>query len=219
MQSVKTERLFRGDPYLREFTATVTSIDGNAVVLDHTAFYANNGGQIGDTGTLNDIPAIDTQYLDESNLVHLVQPGVAALEVGMQVTGKIDWKRRYRIMRHHSAQHSVYLRFKEVQGAGLSTVKGGEVTPDKARVDWSYYEDVDVERIQALLDDVIQENRAIRLFASESDPTYRYFELEGFEAVPCGGTHVRSTAEIGPVKIKRKNMGKQGVRLYVTCTS
>ncbi len=219
MRSVKTERLFWVDPYLQEFTATVTSIEGNAVVLDRTAFYANSGGQIGDTGTLNDIPVIDTRYLDDSSLVHLVQPRMAALEVGMQVTGKIDWGRRYRIMRHHSAQHGVFLAFKEVQGAGLSTIKGGEVTPGKARVDWGYYEDVDVERIQALLDDVIQENRAIHLFPSAGDPTYRYFELEGFEAVPCGGTHVRSTSEIGPVTIKRKSMGKQGVRLYVTCTS
>lgn len=219
MRSVKTERLFWADPYLQEFTATVISIEGNAVVLDRTAFYANSGGQIGDTGTLNDIPVTDTQYLDEGDLVHLVQPGVEPLEVGAQVAGKVDWERRYRIMRHHSAQHSVYLAFKEVQGAGLSTVKGGEVAPDKARIDWSYYEDVDVERIQALLNDIIRENRAIRLFPSEDDPAYRYFELEGFEPVPCGGTHVRSTSEIGPIKIKRKNMGKQGVRLYVTCTS
>lgn len=219
MRSVSTERLFWTDPYLQEFTATVTSVEGSSVVLDRTAFYANSGGQIGDTGTLNDIPVTDTRYLDEGDLVHLLQSGAEAPEVGMQVAGKVDWERRYRIMRHHSAQHSAYLAFKEVQGAGLSTVKGGEVTPDKARVDWRYYEDVDVERIQDLLDDVIREDRAIRLYPSETDPTCRYFELEGFEPIPCGGTHVRSTSEIGPVNIRRKSMGKQGVRLYVTCTS
>ena len=216
MQHVNTERLFWVDPYLQEFTAIVTSIEGNAVVLDRTAFYANSGGQVGDTGTLNGVPVTDTRYIGDTDLAHFLQ-STEQLAVGMQVVGKVDWERRYRIMRHHSAQHSVYLAFKEVQGAGLSTVKGGEVGPDKARVDWSYYEDVDVERIQALLDDVIREDRAIRLFPSEDDPTYRYFELEGFEPVPCGGTHVRSTSEIGPVKIKRKSMGKQGVRLYVTC--
>lgn len=218
MQSVRTERLFWADPYLQKFTATITSIEGNAVALDRTAFYANSGGQIGDTGTLNDIPVIDTQYLNDVDLIHFLQSDTEPLEVGMRVTGKIDWERRYRIMRHHSAQHSVYLAFKEVQGAGLSTVKGGEVTPDKARVDWSYYEDVNIEAIQALLDHVVREGRTIRLFPSEDDPTYRYFELEGFEPVPCGGTHVRNTSEIGPIKIKQKNMGKQGVRLYVTCT-
>ncbi len=52
---------------------------------------------------------------------------------------------------------------------------------------------------------------------AKDDPTYRYFEMEGVEPTPCGGTHVRSTSEIGPIKIKRKSMGKQGVRLYVTC--
>lgn len=88
MQSVRTERLFWADPYLQEFTATITSIEGNAVALDRTAFYANSGGQIGDTGTLNDIPVTDTQYLNEGDLVHFLQSDAEPLEVGMQVLAR-----------------------------------------------------------------------------------------------------------------------------------
>jgi alanyl-tRNA synthetase len=219
LNSTTTERLFWADPYLQRFDATVTAVEADGVVLDRTAFYANSGGQVGDTGTLNDAPVIDTRYGSDGELVHLVQGDASRFAVGMRVTGQIDWDRRYRIMRHHSAQHGVFLAFKAVQGADLAAVKGGDVSADKARVDWGYFEDVHVERIEALLGDLIRANLAIRLYPSEDDPTYRYFELDGFEPIPCGGTHVGSTSEIGPVTIKRKSMGKQGVRLYVTCTT
>jgi len=98
-----TEKLYHGDPYLREFEAEVLGIDGNEVELDRTAFYPEGGGQVGDTGSIGGIRVVDTRIRND-RIVHVLE-APPRFDVGETVGCRIDWERRYRIMRLHSASH------------------------------------------------------------------------------------------------------------------
>jgi len=101
-----TEKLFWQDAYLKEFNAKVLEIRGKEVVLDKTAFYARSGGQPGDTGEINGIKVVDTYYDSNGNIVHLLErePNFKVNDI---VHGKIDWERRHKIMRLHTAAHII----------------------------------------------------------------------------------------------------------------
>ena len=207
-------RLFWEDSYRKEFDDTILDIIGNKVVLEHTAFYAESGGQSGDTGKINDVSVIDTQYSGSGKTIyHIVDPkDLKFLKKRSKVHGAIDWERRYKIMRHHSALHIVYLAFEVVHGK--HKIIGSQVREDKARVDFEYFDEVNLAEMQKVLDEAISKDIPIKVYPSEKDPDYRIWELEGYPTIPCGGTHVHKTGEIGTVSLKRKNLGSQGVRIY-----
>lgn len=235
-----TELLYLHDSYLREFDAAVTAVEGTAVVLDRTAFYAGGGGQPADTGALSwpDGSAVHVGEVRRAGfeVVHVVEgtpPPVGAL-----VRGALDWDRRFAIMRHHSALHVLVGVVYKVFGA---MVTGGAIYPDRARMDFAL-QDLNKERVAAIEQEanrVIAEGHRILVRSvpreeyERSDLTrlaknllppeiteVRVVEIEGFDAQADGGTHVANTLEIGRLVVtKTENKGKTNRRLEIALTA
>ena len=231
-----TELLFRDDAYLRSCTARVVAVDERGIRLDRTVFYPTGGGQPGDSGILRlaggtTVAIADTaKGASADEVVHVPVPGAALPLVGAEVTAEIDWGRRHRVMRMHTCLH---LLCAVVPGA----VTGGSVGDGRGRLDFDVPgAGLDKDAIAAGLNKLIAEGHAVapcwiddaELEArpelvrtmSVKPPTgagkVRLLEIDGVDLQPCGGTHVKNTAEIGPVEItKIENKGRQNRRINV----
>ncbi len=226
-----TRRLFHEDPYARTFTARVVGHKGRYLVLDRTAFYPTGGGQLHDTGT---IEACGESY----KVVAVEKVGDVVVHVldrefrgCAEVKGSIDWERRYRLMRHHTAVHILLGVLRRVLGEHVWQA-GAEKTPEKARLDVTHYEVPDPKTLKTIEDEVnriILEARPVRVrllprYEAEAaygfrlyqggvpmEPTIRVVEVEGVDAEACFGTHVANTAEVGAVKIVNVERIQDGV--------
>ena len=199
-----TVRLYDEDHYLREFDAKVMAVDGNHVELDMTAFYAESGGQSGDTGTLNEENVVYTKYIDERH-VHVME-NEPSFKVGDTVHGVIDWDRRYRIMKLHSASHMMeYFLWKHF---GYMKRTGSNVDDKKDRADYLHEERLDPETLKKVETDTnnfLVEGHPITITVdSEGIRTWRCGPVE----MHCAGTHVKNSDEIGLIQLKRKNPGR-----------
>jgi len=231
-----TQELFREDSYVRECDATVVAIDDGAVILDRTIFYPLGGGQPGDTGALKTpggatIRIADTRKDRESGThLHIPEDNAHGLKPGDSVTAEIDWDRRHRLMRMHTCLH---LLCAVVHGP----VTGGSVGEAKGRLDFDLPEmTLDKDHITAELNRLIEENHPVGAtwitddeMAAKPDLVrtmsvkppmgagrVRLMEIEGVDLQPCGGTHVRRTGEIGPVRVaKIENKGRQNRRINI----
>ena len=234
-----TELLFRDDAYLRSCTARVIAVDERGIRLDRTVFYPQSGGQPGDTGLLRradgaTVPIIDTRKGEGDEVLHLAAPGAALPGPGDAVTAEIDWDRRHRLMRMHSCLH---LLCAAVPGA----VTGGQVGDGKGRLDFDVPGDaLDKDAITRRLNELIGADRpAVPRWITDAElasrpelvrtmsvkpPSgagrVRVMEIGGADGAvdlqPCGGTHIRNTAEIGPVTIaKIENKGRQNRRIII----
>jgi len=231
-----TELLFRDDGYLRSCAARVAGADGQGIRLDRTVFYPTGGGQPGDSGvlrlrsgeTIAIVDAVKGDTLDE--VVHVPVAGAALPEPGVEVNAEIDWERRHRLMRMHTCLH---LLCSIVPGA----VTGGQVSDGRGRLDFDVPgSSLDKEGLAARLNALIAEAHPVgprwitddELAAqpelirtmSVKPPTgmgrVRLMEVPGVDLQPCGGTHVRNTAEIGPIAVtKIENKGKQNRRVII----
>lgn len=231
-----TELLFREDAYLQRCTARVVAADDRGIRLDRTVFYPMGGGQPGDTGVLRlasgeEIAIVDTvkgEGTDE--VVHVPAAGAALPSPGTELEAAIDWERRYRLMRMHTCLH---LLCAVVPGA----VTGGQVSDGKGRLDFdvpgaSLDKEAITLRLNALIaeghdvaprwigDDELAAHPELVRTMSVKPPTgmgqVRLMEVAGVDLQPCGGTHIRNTAEIGPVTIgKIENKGRQNRRINV----
>ena len=216
---VMTEALFRHDAYQRTVESTVSGVQGVMVVLERTIFYPTGGGQPGDTGRLiladRTLDVVDTRKGElADSILHLLAEPVE-LQAGTTVEAVLDWERRYRLMRMHTCLH---LLCKAVDGV----VTGGQVGDGKGRLDFDIPEAVlDKEELTGKLNAWIAADHAVRerwIEAAELDARpelvktmsvqpprtggrIRLVEIEGLDLQACGGTHVRSTAEIGPVRV------------------
>lgn len=208
--------LFIDDPYMREFDAIVVRVEGNFVVLDRTCFFPRGGGQVGDTGELSGSRVADT--LREGDEVRHILEDTSKFNIGQRIHGAIDWDRRYRIMRLHSASHLVYYAMREVFGDDCRPTSSGLLDDVKDRSDYSF--DVPLDRIK--LAEV--EEKVNRLIADgipithgqESDGGRLIWRAAPFPPMECGGTHVRNTVEIGRVSLKRGSKpgrGKERIEL------
>jgi misacylated tRNA(Ala) deacylase len=231
-----TELLFRDDAYLRSCSARVTESNERGIRLDRTVFYPTGGGQPGDTGVLRlssgqSSPIVDTiKSASPDDVVHLPARGSALPEPGSEVVAEIDWDRRYRLMRMHTCLH---LLCSIVPGA----VTGGQVADGRGRLDFDIPgSSLDKEAITARLNDLITEahpagSRWITDAELDAKPELvrtmsvkpprgmgrvRLMEIVGLDLQPCGGTHVRNTAEIGRVAVtKIESKGKQNRRVML----
>jgi misacylated tRNA(Ala) deacylase len=228
-----TEELFRADSYLKDCSATVISADERGIVLDRTVFYPTGGGQPGDTGTLvladgSSIAIADAIKGDGSDVIHVLSPGQSLPAPGTQVTAKIDWERRYKHMRMHSALH---LLCAVVTG----DVTGGQIGADKSRLDFNVPgEALDKDHINRELARLIGEDkpvaprwiddaelasrpelvRTMSVKPPSGQGRVRLLDIEGVDLQPCGGTHVARTSEIGAIEVaKIENKGRQNRRV------
>jgi Ser-tRNA(Ala) deacylase AlaX len=206
-------KLFWQDPYMKECYSKVTAIEDNKIWLDKTVFFAFSGGQASDRGTINNINVLEAVAQEEDEIYYVLEkePDFA---VGDNVKVEIDWDYRYKIMKLHSAAHIVYYYF--IEKAGKQKVIGSNISIDKSRLDFAYDESVGplLEEIQEKTNKTIEEGIDIKTFHDEKDPKKRLWEC-GKWLMPCGGTHVKNTKEIGQIRLKRKNIGAGKERIEV----
>jgi len=229
-----TRRLFWEDVYVKEFDASVNSVDDNQVVLDQTAFNPRGGGLVGDKGTLGGVKVLDTIKGSGDSIVHVLER-TAALTVGNSVHGVIDWDRRYRIMRMHTSAHLLSAIFNKQTGA---LITGNQIEPDKSRIDFSL-DDFDREKMLihcSQANEAIDKNPPVKTYfmkreealkipgitklASVMPPDVkdlRIVEIEGYDLQADGGVHVKSLGEVGKIEpLKFENKGKSNRRMYFT---
>jgi misacylated tRNA(Ala) deacylase len=230
-----TEELFREDAYARTCEAEVMAAQAGGVCLDRTVFYCQGGGQPGDRGRLllSDgaaLEVVDTTKAD-GRIAHRLAEGSRVPAVGASLVAEIDWPRRHRLMRMHSAMHLLC-------AAVACPVTGGQVGADRSRLDFDLQGAlVDKDEIAQRVARWITEDRPIRFMwidAAELDARpelvktmsvrppstggkIRLVEIEGVDLQACGGTHVRSTGEIGALAVgKIENKGRQNRRISLT---
>jgi len=228
--------LYFDDCYLKEFDSTVVSADGVNVILENTAFYPTSGGQLNDTGKLvsgGKEYAVKDAKKSDAGIVHiLAEPG---LKVGDKVHGVIDWERRYRMMKMHSAAHVLCATVHTLTGA---FVTGKQLDIPQSKIDFSL-ETFDKSAIQQFgehANATIAKGAPIKMSAMPREealkipdlvkladkmppsiPEWRIVEIVGVDIQPCGGTHVKDIKEIGPIKVlKAENKGKTQRRMYFT---
>jgi misacylated tRNA(Ala) deacylase len=233
---VSTEFLFRDDAYLKTATARVLAAGPGGIELDRTVFYPLGGGQAGDSGVLlrangERIPITDTRKgPGPDRILHVAAAGAALPQPGETVELEIDWERRHRLMRLHTALHLMSC-------VVTAPVTGGNIVPDKARLDF------DIEL--AALDAAHIERETNRLIATGVDTAtvwitdaeldaqpdlvktmsvqpprglgrVRLLRIPGIDLQPCGGTHVANIAEIGAIRVLRiRSEGKHNKRVEI----
>lgn len=225
-----TERLFYKDTYLKVFTANVLSCEqvkkGYEVVLDKTAFYPEGGGQPCDMGTLNgDIRVLDVQEKSD-DIIHLTDKPV---EVGSEVSGAIDWERRFDLMQQHSGEHIVsgfihakygYNNVGFHMGAEMITVDlDGEIDAEglaeiEAKTNAYIWTDAIVEELHPTESELKELD-----YRSKKELTgdVRIIRFPGADTCACCGTHVKRTGEIGMVKLVSCQKFHEGVRIEMLC--
>jgi misacylated tRNA(Ala) deacylase len=231
-----SELLFRDDGYLRSCTARVIEADAQGIRLDRTVFYPMGGGQPGDTGVLRlpsgrAITIVDTlKGAAADEVIHVPAPGAMPFEPGDELVAEIDWGRRYRLMRMHTCLHLLC-------GIVPGAVTGGQVSDGRGRLDFdvpgsSLDKEAIASRLNALIagahpvgprwitDEELAAQPDLVRTMSVKPPSgtgrVRLMEISGVDLQPCGGTHIRNTAEIGPVLVaKIENKGRQNRRVIL----
>jgi misacylated tRNA(Ala) deacylase len=219
---MSTHELFRDDAYLVSASATVLRVDGASVLLDQTVFYPTGGGQANDAGVLTfegqDLPVVDVKRERETGLIwHVLGEGVQPPPVGATVDARIDWQRRHKHMRFHTATHLLCA----VVPYGTN---GCSIAAETARLDFATGEGaIDKDHVASELRRLIAlarptQTRWITDAELDAQPELvktmsvapprgagriRLLEIEGIDLQACGGTHVKNIAEIGDVLITK----------------
>ena len=231
-----TELLFRQDAYLRTARARVLAVGERGLEFDRTVFYPMGGGQAGDSGVVvrangERLVISDTRKGDSAERVlHVAAAGGVQLEPGETVTLELDWERRYRLMRLHTALHLMSC-------VVVAPVTGGNIVPDKARLDF------DIELSQLSAERIEDETNALIASAVATETVWitdaeldaqpdlvktmsvqpprgagqvRLLRIPGIDLQPCGGTHVANIKEIGAIKVLRiRSEGKHNKRVEI----
>ncbi len=209
------EKLFWSDPYQTRTEARVTCVQGDCITLDKTIFFALSGGQESDHGTINELPVLAARW-DQQEIIYTLKPDHGLIP-GQVVSVEIDWPRRYRLMRLHFACE-IILELIYKARPGIEKI-GAHIAEDKARIDFRSQDNLStlLPNLKKNIDVLIQQNHPIHSDYSDQSTERRYWLIEGFSQVPCGGTHLRNTQEIGTVTLKRKNpgKGKERIEIYV----
>ena len=229
-----TEMLFLMDSYLREFEATVEKIDGNRIILDKTAFYPRGGGQPCDFGKLiigDKVYEVVDARKEGSDVIHELSENIN--NIHNKVKGIINWERRYKLMRMHTAAHILdVILYNEAHA--LCT--GNQLGTDKSRIDFSL-EIIDKEKIQNyfyMANEIVKRGLDVKIYnmkreaalkipgiiklAGATPPDVeelRIVEVPGIDIQADGGTQVSNTREIGEILLLSiENKGKNNRRVY-----
>ena len=232
-----TELLYQTDSYLKEFEATVTAVmDDGAVVLDRTAFFPGGGGQLFDVGELLAGPkrwSVTRARKKGADVMHTLAEESPA--VGTRVTGRLDWERRYKLMRTHTAMHILCGVIWRDYGA---SVTGGNMELLKGRMDFEFetMRQELVKEIEASINDEVANARPVSAsilprqvafqipdlirtkinLLPEFTQEVRIVEIKGLDLQADGGTHVANTSDVGRIRVvDYKSKGKINKRIYV----
>ncbi len=232
------ELIYQRDSYIQEFACKVTGVNEveNAVLLDRTAFFIGGGGQPCDVGVLETITGkyiVNKVKINGNDVLHYIDGKLPAVDEAC--TGKIDWQRRYKLMRTHSALHIlcgvVWRDYKaHVTGVDMDCLKG--------RMDFEF-ENLDkgfVEEIEEKINQEVENKRKINVAILSREAAFqipdlirlkinllpenikeiRTIEIEGLDLQADGGTHVKNTVEVGKIRIvNHKSKGKINKRVYI----
>ena len=228
-----TSEIFRDDPYKKECEAKILDFGDNWIILDQTVFYAEGGGQLGDTGLIKagqqEIQIENT--IKENDLIKHIFNSKFDFEIGDNVTCIIDWDRRYKLMKMHTSLHLLCSLVN-------AKVTGGSVGDGKGRLDFNLDFKPNKEELKDNLNDLIQGNHDITISwisAQELDKIPNLIKTmsvlpprtngsirmvrigDNIDYQPCGGTHVKNTSEIGLVEINKvENKGKLNKRVAIS---
>ena len=231
-------KLFENDAYLKEFRARIIGIikEENRIELDQTAFYGKSGGQPGDTGVIEaegtKIQVLDT--IKENNKIINIVNNLKNLEEKTDIIGKINWDLRYKHMRMHTALHLLC----SIVPLGVT---GGQIGYEKSRLDFNDPDKViNKEELEEKINLLVKDNhivtseiiegsileekpelvRTMSVKPPQVDGKIRLIRIGDVDLQPCGGTHVKSTNEIGKIQIgKIENKGKMNRRVNVLLSS
>jgi misacylated tRNA(Ala) deacylase len=233
---VGTDLLYLRDGYLRSFEATVVAADGAGVALDRTGFYVTGGGQPHDTGTLRwdggEGRVVDVRKRD-GEVWHTIEGDVPA--VGTPVTGDIDWDRRHALMRTHTALHVLC---GVIWNRWAKAVTGGDMQPLAARMDFEFdpLPPGFATEVEALVNAELAAARPVEVgflprgqaigdadlirtkvnMIPESVSEIRVVDIVGLDKQADGGTHVRTTDEVGRIRVvKTESKGKGNKRIRI----
>ena len=217
-----TDEIFRDEPYRTEAEATVRSVDAGGIVLDRTIFYPKGGGQAGDAGTIlrangSTVAIVDTVKGEGHAIIHVPAPDQhVTLAAGETVTLRLDWERRHRHMRFHTATHLLCAIVPH-------QTNGCSITAQYARLDFDMVEPLEREHLERELARLVAEAHEVRtvwITDAELDAKpdlvrtmsvkpprglgrVRLLEIDGVDLQPCGGTHVANTREIGKLRVAK----------------
>jgi misacylated tRNA(Ala) deacylase len=237
---LSTQLVFLYDSYLKELDAKIIGIQSNALILDKTIFYYTSGGQPNDKGEifvkeLNQTFIVDNVQKKDGLILHYISNFSNSLSVGMNVRLKLDWERRYRLMRMHTASHvlsSVFFKHNIL-------ISGNQLDVDKTRFDFNI-ENFNSDFMKECINQAneicsmaknvkiyfLDVNQALKIpglikLAGKSLPEnlkeIRIVEIEDVDIQADGGTHLKNTSEVGKlVYLKSENKGKNFRRVYFT---
>ncbi|HJW57366.1 MAG TPA: alanyl-tRNA editing protein [Burkholderiaceae bacterium] len=211
-----TRKLFWDDPYLRMLDTTVETVMDDCITLRETIFYAFSGGQESDAGTIGGHAVLEARK-DGLQIVYRLADGYG-LRAGDPVRIEIDWERRYRLMRLHFAAEVVLELFSHALNAvGTAEKIGAHIAADKARIDFQWPQNIALlfPQITAAAQKLIDSDQPIISSFDDETGQRRYWEVPGFARVPCGGTHLKRTGEVGVLSLQRKNVGKGKERVMI----
>ena len=231
-----TETIFSTDPYASTCTAKVVQSDGLVIQLSRTIFYPTGGGQPGDIGVFkladdSEVNVIDTRRdIETGKILHEIEDPDSKIEIGTTIHAEIDWPRRYNHMRMHTCLHLLCAVID-------APVTGGQLSEGKGRLDFNIPRfSLSKEQIEDQVNSYIEKNlptdsyfistdelksqpnlvRTMKVKPPMNTGTVRLLKISDIDLQPCGGTHVKSTGEIGPVAItKIENKGKQNRRINI----
>lgn len=206
------KKVFWDNPYQTELDTKVSSVNGDQVLFDATIVYSFAGGQESDRAWVNGIPILHS--ILEGNLIYYTLPSDHNLKPGDSVHMTIDWPRRHKLMRLHFAAELIL----EIvtQKYGLPKV-GAHISEIKSRIDFTLDTNISVHfpEILEAYNHVIAQNLPIEKAYSDLENQRRYWKIQDFAQVPCGGTHVNTTSEVGYVTLKRDRPGKGIERIEI----
>jgi alanyl-tRNA synthetase len=213
--NIMTKKLFWTDPYQTSADTVVATVDGADVTVQSTVFFAFSGGQESDAGSIGGLPGLAARK-DGLEIAYTLAEG-HGLAPGQAVHIEIDWARRYRLMRlHFAAELVLELVCKALPGVDKV---GAHIAQDKARIDFVWPQSIAplLPEIAAQANAIVAADLPIVCGFDDEAGERRYWEIAGFSRVPCGGTHVRRTGEVGTIRLKRNNIGrgKERVEIYL----
>lgn len=208
-----TKKVFWLNPYLTELETTVKTVNGEQLTLKETIFYAFSGGQESDCGTIGGYPVLVAKK-EGKEIFYTLQKN-HQLSVGDPVKIQIDWERRHQLMRLHFAAE-VVLELVCKKFPDIIKV-GAHISQDKARIDFEWHQNISplISEIQQNAQTIINSNQVIISAFSDEANERRYWKINEFSQVPCGGTHIKTTGEIGTILLKRVNPGKGRERIEI----
>jgi Ser-tRNA(Ala) deacylase AlaX len=209
---IAMKKVFWDNSYQTKLNTSVVTVNGNEILFAETIAYSFSGGQESDKCMVNNLSVLDSRK--EDNLIYYTLPDNHGLSAGDAITMEIDWPRRYRLMRLHFAAELIL----EIVTQQFSFEKiGAHIAEHKARIDFIAPGNIS-QHFDAILEaynDIIAADKKIETGYIDVASQKRFWKIDGFAQVPCGGTHVKSTMEVGYATLKRVGLGKSRERIDI----